>query len=147
MLYDFMCWDCRVKVEDVEQAANDEHKIDCPKCGKRIGQFYHAPEFHCNRSVSDYYDPGLGMYVPSKQFREDAMKAQGLTPYEVRPKMKKAREEAKYIRKHAGGKHVDESIAVTAAVAKDEKRERIRESLSSVRAEIVQNASKFGLTP
>jgi putative FmdB family regulatory protein len=145
-LYDFACYDCEISVENVEQGMNDEHKIECPECGKKIGQIYHAPEFHLNGSVTDYYDEGLGLYVPNKAFREETMKAQDLTPYVPEPKMEAARKEACYIRKTGGDGAGLAARKVLKGQARDNTRGRIREALSGQKEEIVKSAAKFGLT-
>lgn len=147
--YDFACYDCQVVVRDVIQGMNEKHEINCPECGRAIGQVFYPPQFHLNKSVSDYYDEGLGMYVPSKSFREDTMKAKGLTEYNPNPRMKKAREEAAYLRGQGPGGNA-EAAKVTSQAAREVHQEaqrgRIREALSGTKEEIARTASDFGLT-
>jgi hypothetical protein len=92
---------------------DSDAEVACEKCGAQVFRKYHRV-WEATYQIQgdtvprgcsyDYWDGNLGVRVKSKAHRADEMRRQGLRDYTPDPELKVARDEAEYIRTHAGPK-------------------------------------------
>lgn len=110
-LYDLCCPLCG-KINEVAMGVDDQEVVyNCESCDAEITRC--ANQYYANKRIAisgdtcansvDYsgWDDGLDTYVRSRDHRKQIMAERGLTEYVPDPTMKKARDEARYIRDHA----------------------------------------------
>jgi hypothetical protein len=115
--------------------------VHCEDCHKKMTRrdnmvFLVAPNIQgetCSNSCKYAgFDEGLGMHITGKQHRAAVMKEKGLTEYNPDLKMKRYRDEAKYVRSQAPKGDPDAAAAASKIhkTATDERRTNlIRKSL------------------
>jgi len=116
-LYDFVCPACDHLQEEF-QGMNDRRTATCEMCGSLscwspttvagltiIGDT-------CSGSMNyTGYDPVLKTEIHGRSHRKRVMKEQGLKEYNPNPEIKAARDEAKYMRRHAPPRDSEARIA------------------------------------
>lgn len=131
MLYDFYCEKCN-EITEVFQRMNDKHEYDCEKCGTSTERVWDVP-FFVGDTCSDYYDAGLGCHIKNKEHRKAVMLEKGVTEYNPDPEMKKARDEARYVRSTAKPSEASAAVnEIYKEAGAKRKRKIIRKELSKV---------------
>jgi len=139
MIYKLRCPTCR-KAQDHNLAMNDVNAVvPCEFCQAEVSRKLDRvwePTFSIQGDTVpggcsyDYVDGNLGVRVKSKRHRLDEMKRQGLREYAPDPESKAARDEAQYIRTHAGPSDLGAPAAakkVVSEMAKKKQAARIRD--------------------
>lgn len=102
--YQYECPRCLVWFEDFMPHELMDKAV-CPECGAfgeyRPSRFFAQGDTVAGGVQYTGFDPVLKTEIHGKQHRKKVMKEQGLKEYEPNQEIKKARDEAKYIRKHS----------------------------------------------
>ena len=113
MIYKLQCPKCETAAEYWLGMNDKSAVVECENCEAEVSRIehrvweatYQIQGDTVPRGCSyDYWDGNLGVRVKSKAHRADEMRRQGLRDYTPDPELKVARDEAEYIRTHAGPK-------------------------------------------
>lgn len=143
MRYDLLCKECGLIDEHIMGMNDKDLVVHCSGCGAEMTRRDNfiptsAPQVIGitsgnvrNASYDGYFDPGLGLWVKSKEHRTEEMKKRGLAEYSLEGKAKAFDEEKKYIRRNSNPGD-RESAAAIAKINKAEDKARRTDSVNAV---------------
>jgi hypothetical protein len=141
MIYKLICPKCHKADEHCLSMHDVNVSVPCEFCGAEVSRKVDRvwePTFSIQGDTVpggcsyDYIDGNLGVRVKSKRHRQDEMKRQGLREYAPDPELKAARDEAHYIRTHAGPNDLGAPAAaklVTTQASKKKQAARIKDMM------------------